>query len=158
VISDQVLDNILRERSKVRAIFDSPTVPEAHRNTAYGLVQAGIEYLDHLPKSELDDRLDIPFDPSLRAIVVGEAFPAKSVPDLRTLLAGYRDVDNSALLVDQRCTVARTLELASPLHPASFDPYEGQKAASQVLLTRPASEMEVLRGCGTQQTRRGRQG
>jgi len=48
VISDQVLDNILRERSKVRAIFDGPTIPEAHRNTAYGLVQAGIEYLDHL--------------------------------------------------------------------------------------------------------------
>jgi len=48
VISDQVLDNILRERTKVRAIFDGPTIPEAHRNTAYGLVQAGIEYLDHL--------------------------------------------------------------------------------------------------------------
>jgi phage/plasmid-like protein (TIGR03299 family) len=48
VISDQVLDNILRERTKVRAIFESPTIPEAHRNTAYGLVQAGIEYLDHL--------------------------------------------------------------------------------------------------------------
>jgi phage/plasmid-like protein (TIGR03299 family) len=48
VISDQVLDNILRERSKVRAIFESPTIPEGHRNTAYGLVQAGIEYLDHL--------------------------------------------------------------------------------------------------------------
>ncbi len=48
VISDQVLDNILRERTKVRAIFDGPTIPEVHRNTAYGLVQAGIEYLDHL--------------------------------------------------------------------------------------------------------------
>ena len=35
-------------RAKVRAIFDGPTIPEAHRNTAYGLVQAGIEYLDHL--------------------------------------------------------------------------------------------------------------
>jgi Domain of unknown function (DUF932) len=34
VISDQVLDNILRERAKVRAIFDGPTIPEAHRNTA----------------------------------------------------------------------------------------------------------------------------
>ena len=29
VISDQVLDNILRERAKVRAIFDGPTIPEA---------------------------------------------------------------------------------------------------------------------------------
>ncbi len=48
VISDQVLDNILSERSKVRGIFEGPTIPEAHRNTAYGLVQAGIEYLDHL--------------------------------------------------------------------------------------------------------------
>jgi hypothetical protein len=35
VISEQVLDNILRERAKVRAIFDGSTISEAHRNTAY---------------------------------------------------------------------------------------------------------------------------
>lgn len=48
VVSDRVLDNIITERAKVRGIFDSPTIPEAHRNTAYGLVTAGVEYLDHL--------------------------------------------------------------------------------------------------------------
>lgn len=48
VISDRVLDNINEARSKVRAIFASDTIPEFHRNTAYGLVQAGVEYLDHL--------------------------------------------------------------------------------------------------------------
>lgn len=48
VVSDQVLDNIAKDRALVRGIFDSATMPEAHRNTAYGLVQAGVEYLDHL--------------------------------------------------------------------------------------------------------------
>lgn len=48
VVSDRVRANIDEARTKVRGIFDSPTIPEAHRNTAYGLVSAGIEYLDHL--------------------------------------------------------------------------------------------------------------
>lgn len=48
VVSDRVIDNITRERNKVRALFDGPTIPDAHRNTAYGLVLAGGEYLDHL--------------------------------------------------------------------------------------------------------------
>jgi phage/plasmid-like protein (TIGR03299 family) len=48
VISDRVLDNINEARAKVQGIFDSETIPEEHRNTAYGLVTAGVEYLDHL--------------------------------------------------------------------------------------------------------------
>jgi phage/plasmid-like protein (TIGR03299 family) len=48
VISDRVLDNISEAREKVRTIFTSDTIPEAHRNTAYGLMTAGVEYLDHL--------------------------------------------------------------------------------------------------------------
>ena len=48
VISDRVLDNILDARNNLRNIFDSPTMPDEHRNTAYGLMQAGIEYLDHI--------------------------------------------------------------------------------------------------------------
>jgi phage/plasmid-like protein (TIGR03299 family) len=48
VISDRVLDNINEARGKVRNIFTSDTIPEAHRNTCYGLLQAGVEYLDHL--------------------------------------------------------------------------------------------------------------
>ena len=48
VISDRVLDNIMDARNKVERLFDSPTISEVHRNTAYGLLQVGIEYLDHL--------------------------------------------------------------------------------------------------------------
>lgn len=48
VISDRVLDNINTARSKVRGLFDGTTIPEAHRNTAYGLLLAGTEYADHL--------------------------------------------------------------------------------------------------------------
>jgi phage/plasmid-like protein (TIGR03299 family) len=48
VISDRVMDNINEARAKVREIFDSETIPETHRNTGYGLLQAGTEYLDHL--------------------------------------------------------------------------------------------------------------
>lgn len=48
VISDRVLDNILKARKTVRGLFDSPSIPEGHRNSAYGLVLAGSEYLDHL--------------------------------------------------------------------------------------------------------------
>lgn len=48
VISDRVMDNINEARDKVRAVFSSDTIPEAHRNTGYGLLQAGTEYLDHL--------------------------------------------------------------------------------------------------------------
>jgi phage/plasmid-like protein (TIGR03299 family) len=48
VISDRVIDNILDARVNLRNIFNSPTIPDEHRYTAYGLMQAGIEYLDHI--------------------------------------------------------------------------------------------------------------
>lgn len=48
VISDRVLDNINEARGKVRGILAGPTIPELHKNTGYGLVSAGVEYLDHL--------------------------------------------------------------------------------------------------------------
>lgn len=48
IISDRVLDNILDARQNLRNIFYSDTIPEYHRYTAYGLMQAGIEYLDHI--------------------------------------------------------------------------------------------------------------
>src|SRR5439155_9378758 len=47
-VSDRVLDNISRDRSKVRGLFECETIPEAHKLSAYGLVLAGSEYLDHL--------------------------------------------------------------------------------------------------------------
>lgn len=47
VVSNRVLGNINEARAQVRAILSSPTtVDTAH--TAYGLVQAGVEYLDHV--------------------------------------------------------------------------------------------------------------
>jgi phage/plasmid-like protein (TIGR03299 family) len=81
VISDQVLDNILRERAKVRAIFDGPTIPEAHRNTAYGLVQAGIEYLDHLRSYRNSDTY------LGRTLLRDEPLKRKLVPMVRELAA-----------------------------------------------------------------------
>jgi phage/plasmid-like protein (TIGR03299 family) len=48
IISDRVLDNILDARNNLRKIFYSDTMPSVHRYTAYGLMQAGIEYLDHV--------------------------------------------------------------------------------------------------------------
>lgn len=47
VVSDRVVANIETAREQVRAILASPTTAET-AHTAYGLVQAGIEYLDHV--------------------------------------------------------------------------------------------------------------
>lgn len=50
VISDRVLDNITEARNKVRALLTegSATIPAIHQQSAYGLLLAGTEYLDHL--------------------------------------------------------------------------------------------------------------
>jgi len=45
VVSDRVRDNIDRDRNKVRSLFEGPTYPG---DTAYGLVNVGVEYLDWL--------------------------------------------------------------------------------------------------------------
>jgi len=47
-VSDRVVDNVNEARLAIHSIFDSQTIPEAHKETGYGLLQAGIEYLDHL--------------------------------------------------------------------------------------------------------------
>ena len=47
VVSEKVRENVLRDRSKVRGIFDGPTIPFNGSN-AYELVQGGVEYLDWL--------------------------------------------------------------------------------------------------------------
>lgn len=47
LVSDRVARNVDEARAAVRAILNSRTIPEAHRDTGYGLWQAGIEYLDH---------------------------------------------------------------------------------------------------------------
>lgn len=81
VISDRVLDNINEARGKVRSIFDSPTIPEAHRNTAYGLVTAGVEYLDHLRGYRSSDTY------LGRTLLRDEPLKAKLVPMVRELVA-----------------------------------------------------------------------
>lgn len=47
-MSDRVKKNIDDARVKLAMLFDSGTIPEAHKETGYGLLQAGIEYLDHV--------------------------------------------------------------------------------------------------------------
>lgn len=48
LISDRVKKNIEEARAKVSSLFYSDTIPPEHRNTGYGLLQVGIEYLDHI--------------------------------------------------------------------------------------------------------------
>ncbi len=48
LVSDRVLRNVEEARTSVRNLFAGPTIPEAHKLTAYGLRLAGVEYLDHL--------------------------------------------------------------------------------------------------------------
>lgn len=48
IITERVMANVDAARGDVRALFNGPTIPEAHRLTAYGLNLAGVEYLDHL--------------------------------------------------------------------------------------------------------------
>jgi phage/plasmid-like protein (TIGR03299 family) len=48
LVSDRVVANVETARAAVRNLFNGPTIPEAHKLTAYGLRLAGIEYLDHL--------------------------------------------------------------------------------------------------------------
>lgn len=47
VTSDRVKGNIERERQKLKAVYESVTVAP-HHGTALGLVDAAVEYLDHL--------------------------------------------------------------------------------------------------------------
>jgi phage/plasmid-like protein (TIGR03299 family) len=53
--SVRVQNNVEREAAKVMALFNGPTIPEAHKLTGYGLFQAGVEYLDHVRKYQSTD-------------------------------------------------------------------------------------------------------
>jgi phage/plasmid-like protein (TIGR03299 family) len=82
VISDQVLDNILRERSRVRDIFGSPTIQNLENpNTAYALLMAGTEYLDHLRGFRNNDTY------LGRTLLRDEPLKAKLVPVIRKLVS-----------------------------------------------------------------------
>jgi phage/plasmid-like protein (TIGR03299 family) len=49
--SARVQGNVERAKASLLALFNGPTIPEEHRNTAYGLHMAGVEYLDHIRRS-----------------------------------------------------------------------------------------------------------
>lgn len=57
LISDRVEKNVDTARAAIRALFDGPSIPDAHRFTAYGLHLAGVEYLDHLRGSRSQDTM-----------------------------------------------------------------------------------------------------
>ncbi len=46
--SVRVQNNVERAEAAVNALFDGPTIPEAHKLTGFGLFQAGVEYADHV--------------------------------------------------------------------------------------------------------------
>jgi phage/plasmid-like protein (TIGR03299 family) len=81
VVSDRVLDNISKARNQVRNLFEMDTIPDAHRHSAYGLVLAAGEYLDHLRgKNSNDTYLN-------RTLLRDEPFKKKIVPLVRELVA-----------------------------------------------------------------------
>lgn len=81
VVSETVRENIARDRKKVRDLFEGPTIPDAHRDTAYGLVQAGVEYLDWLRGYRNSDTL---FG---RQLLRTEPLKRKLVPMVRELVS-----------------------------------------------------------------------
>lgn len=77
VISDRVRRNIEDARDQVRGLFNGPTIPDAHRETAYGLLLAGTEYLDHLRGFRSTDTY------LGRTLLREEALKARLVPMIR---------------------------------------------------------------------------
>jgi phage/plasmid-like protein (TIGR03299 family) len=57
LISDRVKRNVENARTGVRNLFDGPTIPEAHKLTAYGLRLAGVEYFDHVRPAKSPDTM-----------------------------------------------------------------------------------------------------
>lgn len=51
LVTDRVRGNVEKSRQQVRDIFNSPTISSGIRNTAYGLVEAGVEYFDHVRRA-----------------------------------------------------------------------------------------------------------
>jgi phage/plasmid-like protein (TIGR03299 family) len=47
-VSKRVQSNIAKAQRELRSILNGPTTPEAHRETAWGVWNAAVEYLDHV--------------------------------------------------------------------------------------------------------------
>lgn len=47
LLTDRVRGNVEKSRQQVRDLFNGSTTPSTIRNTAYGLVQVGVEYFQH---------------------------------------------------------------------------------------------------------------
>lgn len=78
--SDRVKGNIEESRSRFRAIFDSPTT-QGVAHTAYGAVQASVEYLDHIRTARSwETKLN-------RSMLKPEPLKAKAVQLVRELVA-----------------------------------------------------------------------
>ena len=53
--SARVQNNVERAEKAAEALFETSTIPEAHKLTGFGLYQAGVEYLDHVRKAQTKD-------------------------------------------------------------------------------------------------------
>jgi hypothetical protein len=79
-----VQSNVAKAEAKVKALFDGPTIPEAHRFTAYGLHMAGVEYLDHVRKAQS------PESHVGRTLLRDEPAKARLTPLIRDIVASAR--------------------------------------------------------------------
>jgi len=82
IISDRVLDNVLDARANLRNIMYSETMTDEMRGSAYGLMQAGIEYLDHVRSYRNHDTY------LGRTLLRDEPMKKKLVPMIRELVKG----------------------------------------------------------------------
>lgn len=62
IVTDRVRNNVENDREKVRRLFNQTSTPDRPstiapgiRNTAYGLVEAGVEYFDHVRRFNAAD-------------------------------------------------------------------------------------------------------
>lgn len=82
--SDRVQDNVEKARDKALALFDTPTIPEDHKLTAYGLHLAGVEYLDHVRAARSTESY------IGRSLLRDEPAKARLTPLIRNLVAEQR--------------------------------------------------------------------
>lgn len=82
--SARVQSNVEEARASVLRLFDGPTIPEAHKLTAYGLHLAGVEYLDHIRRANNDaTRVG-------RSLLRDEPAKARLTPLIREIAAAAR--------------------------------------------------------------------